>query len=445
MKVKLVINCLIVILLISAAYPISVTATNNDSKYLEYKVETVNIDENILQMLNQIDESMILEYLEELTSFGPRVTTTQACEDAARYIYSEFENLGLEVKFHNWSYGSLFGSNIEATIKGSDKSSDEIYLICGHYDSVKDSPGADDDGSGVVAALSAANVMSKNNFNHTVRFVAFSGEEQGLVGSGFYAYESTDNNENIAGVINGDMIGFAPNENDEKYVIMYENSHSEWLGDIAVDVSNQYQDIINLEVLRSGVHGGSDHKSFWDNDISAISFVEYNFNDYYHSYQDTIEKMNINYDAKVTRLMVGILAELSEPTVSNSPNTPDRPSGEINGKTGVEYTYTTSSIDLDGDQIYYMWDWGDGSTSSWMGSYNSGVEVTASHIWDETGDYQIKVKAKDTNGKESDWSDPLSVSMPKTKSLNNLKETLYKFLEEHPNIFPIIRSLIKVQ
>jgi len=95
------------------------------------------------------------------------------------------------------------------------------------------------------------------------------------------------------------------------------------------------------------------------------------------------------------------------------PNKPDRPSGEINGKINVEYTYTTSTTDPDGDQVYYWFDWGDSSNSGWVGPYASGATGSAKYTWTTKGTYQIKVKAKDIHDAESAWSDPLSVTMPK--------------------------------
>jgi hypothetical protein len=73
------------------------------------------------------------------------------------------------------------------------------------------------------------------------------------------------------------------------------------------------------------------------------------------------------------------------------------------------FTYSLSTTDSDGDQVWYKWYWNDkiNETSDWIGPYDSGDTVTASHIWDEQGDYNIKVKAKDIHGEESEWSDRL--------------------------------------
>jgi hypothetical protein len=122
---------------------------------------------------------------------------------------------------------------------------------------------------------------------------------------------------------------------------------------------------------------------------------------------------------------------------NQAPNKPNRPDGTISGKAGTEYTYTTSAIDLDGDQVYYWFDWDDGSNSGWVGPYNSGIMGSASHVWDNEGSYDIRVKAKDIHGLESDWSESLSISMPKSKTIN-------LFLDEHPYILPVAAGSITI-
>jgi hypothetical protein len=96
----------------------------------------------------------------------------------------------------------------------------------------------------------------------------------------------------------------------------------------------------------------------------------------------------------------------------NPPNKPVKPSGELNGQINIEYTYSSSTIDLDGDQVFYLWDWGDGFFSDWLGPYDSGETCEAKHTWSKKGTYSIRAKAMDIFGDESIWSDPLSVTMP---------------------------------
>jgi hypothetical protein len=102
-------------------------------------------------------------------------------------------------------------------------------------------------------------------------------------------------------------------------------------------------------------------------------------------------------------------------TENTAPNKPNKPSGEVKGKIGQTYTYSTSTTDPDGDQVYYMWDWGDGTQSDWLGPFASGAIANASHAWTVKNTYSIKVKAKDINGAESSWSDPLPITMPTSK------------------------------
>jgi len=99
----------------------------------------------------------------------------------------------------------------------------------------------------------------------------------------------------------------------------------------------------------------------------------------------------------------------------HAPLKPSKPNGPNTGNSGTEYTYSSSTIDPDNDNISYFFDWSDGTDSGWLGPYESGESVTTTHIWSEQGDYIIRVIAKDVNGTLSSWSDPLSVSMPKNK------------------------------
>ncbi|MCX6663099.1 MAG: M28 family metallopeptidase [Euryarchaeota archaeon] len=267
-------------------------------------------DVNIIELLQQLNETLILGYLENLTSFGPRETGTEACDQAAHYLYDTFNDMGLAVRYHNYTDDRVSGSNIEATLYGSD--STNIFIICGHYDSVLAGPGADDDGSGVAAVLAAAEIMRKYEFGHTVRFVAFSGEEQGLIGSRHYAEDAYNNNDPIVAVLNADMIGFAPSGSDGIKGKIFENTASEWIVDYTQDISQLYAEYIGIQLFPQGESGGSDHYYFWEYGYDAVFYHEYNFNDYYHSANDTIAHMNITYSTRFSRLILATLAEMAQ-------------------------------------------------------------------------------------------------------------------------------------
>ena len=108
---------------------------------------------------------------------------------------------------------------------------------------------------------------------------------------------------------------------------------------------------------------------------------------------------------------------------SNNPLKPETPSGPISRKLGTTYEFTTKAVDPNGDQIKYGWDWnGDFVPDSWTDFYDSNVEISTQHVWEEQGDFDIRVRARDTNGRESIWSDPLPVSVPSNTNNQQLNQ-----------------------
>jgi hypothetical protein len=108
------------------------------------------------------------------------------------------------------------------------------------------------------------------------------------------------------------------------------------------------------------------------------------------------------------------------------------------------YPYETSATDPDNDKVEYGWDWtGNGVVDQWDNNggnyYAAGEEITTSHSWPMQGTYNVKVVAKDINGAQGSWSNPLAVTMPKPKVYTN---PFLRFLENHPRLFPILRLLL---
>ena len=117
------------------------------------------------------------------------------------------------------------------------------------------------------------------------------------------------------------------------------------------------------------------------------------------------------------------------------PNVPKTPIGPSTGKINEEHIYLTSTIDSDKDKLFYLFDWGDGSNSGWIGPYNSGEECSSPHTWIEQGYYEVRAKVKDIYNEESEWSDPLSISMP--KSVNKHNTWIFRLIQR----FPILEFL----
>jgi hypothetical protein len=123
--------------------------------------------------------------------------------------------------------------------------------------------------------------------------------------------------------------------------------------------------------------------------------------------------------------------------ISYPPLKPATLSGPTSGQVEASYSYSSSTTDPEGDQIWYKWDWED-EISEWIGPFDSGDTVNASHVWDEKGKYSIKVKAKDVHGEESPWSDPLAISMPRNKVINSFLLFLERLIERFPMLEQII-------
>jgi hypothetical protein len=404
-------------------------------------IKSISFNDDLISLVQQLDEELYLGYLENLTDFGPRVTGTPACDSAGDYIYDQFVSMGLDAEYHYWEIDDLWAYNIVATFNGTDTSSDEEYIICAHYDSVENSPGADDDGSGTAAVLSAANIMRNAEFNHTIKFITFSGEEQGLLGSYSYAQEAAQNGDNIIAVFNLDMIGYVEILEDATKMRIYDKEDiSTWITDFVESIAIEYETFFGLEILRPGYSWGSDHHYFIEYGYDAIFGAESHFNPNWHTPDDTIDNLDISYAVRISQLIIASLAELSGFITLNAPYIPDRPSGPPGGKIDVEYTYTAQTTDPQSDQILYLFDWGDGTDSGWIGPYASGDTAEASHIWTKTKTYEIKVKAKDTNNYESDWSEPLEVNMPRNKAINIF---LLKLLERFPFLEQLLLLLLK--
>ena len=104
---------------------------------------------------------------------------------------------------------------------------------------------------------------------------------------------------------------------------------------------------------------------------------------------------------------------------------------------GTEYEYIFTSVDPDGDDVYYWILWFDGCPGIyWERPYNSGQTVGHAYTYENQGNYSITAKAKDEFGAESDWA-TLEESMPKNKMINPFE----RFLDNHPYIFTLLQHL----
>jgi hypothetical protein len=110
----------------------------------------------------------------------------------------------------------------------------------------------------------------------------------------------------------------------------------------------------------------------------------------------------------------------------NPPLVPEKPDGPLEGVAGKKYSFVTETSDPEGDQIYYMFDWGEGNQSEWVGPLGQHQDAEANYTWATDGYYNITVKAKDSFGYESDWSEPFTIHI-KSLEINYIRGGLGLF------------------
>jgi len=128
--------------------------------------------------------------------------------------------------------------------------------------------------------------------------------------------------------------------------------------------------------------------------------------------------------------------------INTAPSAPSI-AGPPKGKPGTAYPYTFVAVDPEDDELFYFIDWGDNTTSGWLGPYGSSTNISVHHTYAAKGTYLIKAKAKDVYGAESGWG-TLQVKMPLS---NNMMyppwlQLLERFLEHHPHVFPLLRYFL---
>ena len=305
MKMKLC-SILLAILLLCSSSTLAVSVTNN-----EEPISSLEKEGSIVEMIQQIDESLVFYYHDNLMKYGFRYTGTINCTLAAQYIYDEFEDMGLDVNFHEWKYDRFISRNVVATLPGSDHSSNAIFIFSAHYDCTLGSLGADDDGSGVAAVLATAKILSQYSFNHTIRFIAFSGEEVGTYGSFTYARDAYHNGDNIVAVINADMIGYANTTIGGKILRFHQPQRSVWIADYAATIAEKYNNIIDLSVEKRPNYIGADHQAFIDYGYDGVWIAHHDGYPWGNTPEDTPDHLNWTYQVKATKLLLAIMAEIA--------------------------------------------------------------------------------------------------------------------------------------
>lgn len=237
------------------------------SSYLPKKY---NFNPNIETLVKSVSIDTMWQRIavfQKMEKFTDEVGTLTTVDMLKQYL-SSFDVY--TVSTHTWRNGSA--PNIIAEMKGSESPND-IVIVGAHFDSVKKGyPAADDNGSGTCATLELARLFSKCTFKKTIRFVLFSGEEIGLLGSKAYVKEAKQKGENIIAYYNIDMISYLK-QGDPLFLDVCHNSASATLFQHFRSAVTRYLPGINVcDAKDTPWKMASDHASFWNNGYKALYF-----------------------------------------------------------------------------------------------------------------------------------------------------------------------------
>jgi hypothetical protein len=275
-------------------------------------------DPLVQRLVSEVSEDSVRVYIQRLRDFRTRYSPTDSADAAARYLADHFRSSGLDSVYFQHFY-SDYSDNVIATLPGILEPR-KVYLICSHYDSYTfsnpyyDAPGADDNASGTACVLEAARVCAPMRFRYTLKFVAFSGEEEGLYGSDYYAQQAAAAGDSILGVLNFDMIGYLDDSRWDLEIIY--NSSSSPLADFAYASAQTYVPSLTPLKIYDPYAYYSDHASFWDAGFSALCDIEHDgtrTNPYIHTTGDVIATLTMPFAAACARYGVAALAGLGVP------------------------------------------------------------------------------------------------------------------------------------
>jgi hypothetical protein len=301
---------------------------------------------DIQAMVDQVDSARLLSLLHTIAiprHHNAHAAGLNAVKDT---VLGTFNSLG----FQTTQQPVFFqGANIPNILARQPGLNDEAatLIIDGHYDGVAGTPGADDNATAVVAMMEIARILAPYHFRKSLRYIGFSFEEQGLIGSQAYVNSGIRPYENLEGTLNLEMIGYYSEEPNSQqlpagFEFLFPNAvqtiqNNQFKGDFITVVGNQNsQPLINaylqasdlyvpdLKYIPLAVPGNgqiapdlrrSDHSRFWDAGYQALMLTDGSEfrNKNYHTPADTIGSLNMTFLARVTQATLATAAMLAEP------------------------------------------------------------------------------------------------------------------------------------
>jgi hypothetical protein len=295
--------------------------------YEQLAAAALTADPLIQQLVDSVDSATVYQYTGGLSGEWPVTVGGSSYLIATRHTYSgtsiqkatqfageHLAALGLDVEYHYWSDPTY--PNVIGELPGVG-SPDSIVIICAHIDDMPSgslAPGADDNASGSVAVLVAADILSQYDWHYTIRFALWTGEEQGLLGSHAYALRSYNLGEDIVGVLNLDMIAYNT-IGSVRDIDLHANQSVPGtlvLADLFDDAVDAYGISLIPQIVPIGI-GASDHASFTAYGYSAILGIEdlSDFNPRYHTTGDQLQYADMGYYVEFVKASVATVAHMA--------------------------------------------------------------------------------------------------------------------------------------
>ncbi len=278
----------------------------------------------IQQVINQVNIDSLMYFVKELSGNVPTVIGGQpytivsryksnpSNDKAGEYIKQKLDSYGAVTSFQSFS---TTGKNIIGVKTGS-VYPNRKYIICAHFDDVPSgatAPGADDNASGTAGVIEAARIFKNYTFPYTIVYALWDEEEQGLVGSAYYATQASAANDSILGVFNMDMIAWDSNNDNLAEIHTRATGNSLDLSAKMLEINSAYAIGLNAVIKNPGLTA-SDHASFWNKNYGAVLLIESysnDFNAYYHTTSDLITYFNQPYFLKSAKLVIGAIATMA--------------------------------------------------------------------------------------------------------------------------------------
>lgn len=351
-----------------------------------------NIKAEVEKVVTDASEHRVYSYESDLYKFGSKYISKPGNDMASRYIFDKFKSFGYEPEFQ-WftpkkeTYNGNT-ANVIATLKGT-TNPELVYVVSSHYDSVEDGPGADDNTSGTSALLEAARIMAKNPMPCTIMFLAFTGEEAGLLGSREFVRQAIEKDLRIVGALNNDMVGWANNSRLDN-TIRYSN---EGIRDIQHAAASIFTDMITYDAFYYKNTDAHAYYEAYGDIVGGIGSYPVLGNPYYHQWNDNLETVNHQLVTEVAKTTTATLMLLA-----SSPSRLKGVSVESQGKGNYRVNWTVSpELSISHYVIRYQ-----SVDGKWNTSQSNKTNITLSNL---KAGCTIQIKAVNKAGLEGwDWA-----------------------------------------